>query len=144
MFKLATSKSAQWAFALMAFYFGVMFLMASWVLGMSAVAPTDYGDLATSFEIKAMAGVQMAGAMAVLMGLLINGHWRWSALLRLSGCSVIVALCLMLAASSFMAENGWPVGIYCTGFAGFGLAVAWWNLVDFRAAVLFPKGPRHE
>jgi len=141
MYKLARSKSAQAAFAAMAFFYGAAFLLVSGVFGMSAMSPGDYGSIAVGFEIEAMAGVQLSGAMMMICGLLINGRWRWSALARLIGSVVITALCLGLSYSAVGAPNGWPVAIYCVGFALMGFAVIWWNLVDFRAAVLLLGEP---
>ena len=143
MFKLAQSKSAQVAFALMALFYGAAFLMVSGVFGMSAVSPADYGDTAVGFEIEAMAGMQLSGALLMLIGLMINGRWRWSALVRLIGAAVITSLCALLAWSAVSAPNGWPVAIYCTGFMLMGATVCWWNLVDFRAAILFLGEPEH-
>jgi len=136
MFKLTRYKPAQWAFAGLALFYGFAFFVMG-VAGWQAMSPQDYGDLAVSFEIEAMAGIQLCGAMMVALGLLFNGRWRWSPAFRLAGAVVVSALCVMLAYSSFMAPMGWPTGIYCTGFAGFGLLVAWWNAVDLRAAIFW-------
>lgn len=141
MFKLAQSKSAQVAFAVLALFYGAAFLAISGILGMSAVSPADYGETAVSFEIEAMAGMQLSGALLMISGLLINGRWRWSALVRLCGALVVVGLCGLLAWSAGSAPNGWPVAIYCTGFMCFGCVICWWNLVDFRAAILYIGEP---
>ena len=97
MFKLAQSKSAQVAFACLALFYGAAFLAVSGVLGMTAVSPADYGETAVSFEIEAMAGMQLSGALMMITGLMINGRWRWSALVRLCGAAVLVGLCALLA-----------------------------------------------
>jgi len=136
VFKLTKHKPAQWAFAALALFYGFAFFVAG-ISGLQAMAPQDYGDLAVSFEIEAMAGIQLTSAMMLAFGLLFNGRWRWSSALRMVGAVILAALCLMLAWSACGAPNGWPVAIYCGGFAVFGLVVAWWNLVDLRAAILW-------
>lgn len=141
MFKLAKSKSAQIAFAALAFFYGAAFLAVSGVLGFSAVSPSQYGEAAVGFEIEAMAGMQLSGAMLMITGLIINGRWRWSALARMLGALVIVSLCAILAWSAASAANGWPVAIYCTGFMLYGCIIIWWNLVDFRAALYYIGEP---
>lgn len=140
MSKLTRFRSAQWALAILALYYGSAFFIAG-MSGLQAMAPQDYGDLAVSFEIEAMAGVQLSAALMLSFGLLFNGRWRWSAAMRLAGAVALAALCAMLSASALEAANGWPVAIYCSGFAGFGVLVAWWNLVDLRAAIFWwPDG----
>lgn len=136
MFKLTRWKAAQWAFAGLALFYGFAFFVAG-VSGLQAMAPDDYGDVAVSLEIEGMAGVQLTASLMLALGLLFNGRWRWSAALRLAGALILIAMCVLLAVSAAMAPTGWPVAIYCTGFAGFGAVVAWWNLVDLRAAILW-------
>lgn len=136
MFKLGRHRGAQWTFALLALYCGLAFFILG-SLGWSAMAPGQYGEMAVSFEIEAMAGVQLCGAMFVCIGLLINGRWRWSAAMRLVGTTIICVLLAGLGYSSAQAPNGWPFTVYLVGFIGFGLIVAWWNLVDLRAAISF-------
>ncbi len=136
MYKLTRWKPAQWSFALLALFYGFAFFLAG-ISGLQAMAPDDYGDVAVSLEIEAMAGVQLTASMMLAVGLLFNGRWRWSAALRLAGATMLVGMCAMLSWSAASAPNGWPVAIYCSGFAVFGAVVAWWNLVDLRAAILW-------
>ena len=138
MFKLTPHKSAQWMYALLALFFGVAFFVLG-TAGLQAMSPEDYGELAVSFEIEHMAGVQLCAALMMTFGLLFNGRWRWSAAFRLAGAIVVVALCAMLAWSSAFAPNGWPFATYNIGFAGAGMTIAWWNLVDVRAAIFWGR-----
>ena len=48
--KLAQYKQVQWTFAIFATYFGFSFLFLG-LMGLSAMAPDQYGQLATSYEI---------------------------------------------------------------------------------------------
>jgi hypothetical protein len=134
--KLAKYKDYQWTFAIFATYCGAAFLFLG-LMGLSAMAPDQYGQLATSYEIEAMAAVQFSAGMMVCIGLLINGRWRWSPALRLVGAIVTGALCGALGAGSYAAPDGWPFTVYLVGFAVFAAVVSWWNLVDLRAAILW-------
>lgn len=134
--KLAQYKQVQWTFAIFATYCGFSFLFLG-LMGLSAMAPDQYGQLATSYEIEAMAAVQFTAGLMVCIGLLINGRWRWSPALRLVGSIVIGALCAALGWGSVLAPDGWPFSVYLIGFAAFAAVVAWWNLVDLRAAIFW-------
>jgi hypothetical protein len=134
--KLAEYKQAQCVFGLLALYCGFAFLFLG-LMGLSAMAPDQYGNLATTYEIEAMASVQFSAAMLFCIGLLINGRWRWSSVLRLIGAGVVTALCAALAYGSLLAPDGWPFAVYLVGFAGYGAIVIWWNLVDLRAAIFW-------
>lgn len=127
-------KPAQWAYAGQALFYGFGFFglaMAGW----NAMFPDMFGNVAVGFEVEAWSGLQLSGAMLLAIGLFINGRWRWSPALRLTGATVCALICSALAASAAGAATGWPVALYCTGFGALGWLVAWWNLVDLRAAL---------
>lgn len=132
---MARHKSAQWMAAMMALSVGVSFFVAG-VIGMTAMSPDQYGEVAVALEIEAMAGVQMTASLLIVFGLLYNGRWRWSAALRFAGAVAVMLLCIGLAWSALQARDGWPFAVYCTCFGIVCIGpVAWWNLVDLRAAL---------
>ena len=139
MFKLTRYKSAQWTFAGLALFYGFAFFIFG-VMGMQAMDPGQYGEVAVSLEIEAIAGVQLCGALMMAFGLMFNGRWRWSPGFRLAGSIVVAMICALLAWSAFGAPNGWPMGVLCAGFACLGVIVAWFNLVDLRAAIFWGGG----
>jgi len=138
-FKLARHKGAQAAFVALALFYGFAFFAFA-VAGFQAMEPETYGQTAVSGEVEAWAGLQLSGAMMLAIGLLINGRWRWSAALRFSGAAVVACLCGVLSASAMTAPSGWPIALYCAGFGGYGAIVAWWGLVDLRAAMIWGAG----
>jgi len=135
-FKFARHKGAQVTFSGMALFYGFAFFAAA-ISGWDAMFPSQFGDTAVKAEVEAWAGAQLGASVILAMGLMINGRWRWSPALRLAGATVISALCWGLAVSAFTAPEGWPVAVYCAGFGGLGAIVAWWNLVDLRAAIFW-------
>ena len=130
--KYSRYRSAQVMYAVLCLYYGLAFMLAG-LAGMTAMEPDDYGTLAVSYEIEAMAGVQLFAATLLMMGIILNGRWKWSPAVRMGSALCLAGLCGFLSYSAFPAPNGWPVGIYCSGFAMAGLIVAWWGLVDLRA-----------
>jgi len=135
-FKFSQHKSAQCAFGALALFYGIGFFFAA-VSGWDAMLPQQFGELAVSGEVEAWAGLQFSASMMMALGLLINGRWRWSAGLRLAGAAIISLICVILTYSAWTAPEGVAFMIYCAGFALLGSVVAWWNLVDLRAAMLW-------
>jgi hypothetical protein len=134
VFNLTRYKQWQAFFGTLSLFFGAVFFLAGHA-GVNAMAPEQYGDLAVSATVRAWATAQLSAAFILCMGIVLNGRWRWSPAARLAGVSVLILLMTMLAASAFSAPEGWPVGVFCTGFALWGLPVVWWNLVDLIGAV---------
>jgi hypothetical protein len=138
-FKFSRHKSAQCAFGVLALFYGFAFFGTA-IAGWNAMLPQQFGELAVSGEVEAWAGLQLCASVALALGLLVNGRWRWSAALRLFGAGFISLMCCVLSYSAWTAPEGVAFMIYCAGFAIFGGVVAWWNLVDLRAAMLWGAG----
>ena len=134
MFNGARYRQYQIAFGGTCLFYGVVFfILGYW--GVNAMDPEVYGEVAVSGEIEAWATMQLALSFILCMGIAMNGTWRWSSAARLAGSLGLVALLLVLGVSALGAPNGWPVGVFCLGFAGVqGAPVVWWNLVDLIAA----------
>jgi len=135
-FKLSRHKSTQAAFGLLALFYGFAFFGAA-IAGWNAMLPQQFGEISVSGEVEAWAGVQLSASVMLALGLLINGRWRWSAVLRMVGAGFITLICGILSYSAFSAPEGVAFTIYCAGFCGFGAIVTWWNLVDLRSAMLW-------
>ena len=134
MYNLSRYRQAQVCFAALAMFYGVAFFAASHA-GINAMDGDSYGALAVSAPIKAWSTAQLAGAFVLSMGIVLNGRWRWSCAARLAGALIVVGLVSVLSWSAFQAPKGWPVGVFCLGFAGFGAIVAGWNMVDLAGAI---------
>lgn len=134
MYNLARWKQWQAFFGTLSLFYGVAFFIAGHI-GIQAMEPQTYGEVAVDGSIEAWATVQLSGAFMLCMGIIMNGRWRWSCVPRGLGASVVVGLALVLSASAFSAPSGWPIGLFCLGFALWGAPVIWWNLVDAVGAV---------
>lgn len=134
MFYLTRYRQWQGFFGTLALFYGTAFFVAGHA-GINAMQPEIYGDLAVAGPVRAWATIQFSTAFILCMGIVLNGRWRWSPVARLVGSAGVVTLISILAASAFGAPFGWPVGLFCAGYALWGLPVIWWNLVDTIAAV---------
>lgn len=124
------------AFSALALFYGFAFFGAA-IAGWNAMIPDQFGELAVSGEVEAWAGLQLCSAMLLALGLLINGRWRWSPLLRMIGAGFITLICGLLAYSASTASEGVAFFVYCSGFCAHGALVTWWNLVDLRSAMMW-------
>ncbi len=134
VYNLTRFKQWQAFFASLAFFYGITFYLAG-SSGIDAMAPGMYGDLAVDRTVEGWALIQLCGSVLLCMGIAVNGRSRWSCIPRLIGAMTLVGLIYVLAASAFTAQDGWPTGLFCFGFASWGLPVIWWNTVDLIGAI---------
>lgn len=134
MYNLTRYKQWQAFFGSLSLFFGVCFFAAGHA-GINAMDPDQYGKLAVSGSIEAWATIQLSGAFLLCVGIITNGRWRWSCVARAAGAIAVCGLIFTLGYSAFTAANGWPVGMFCVGFAAWGLPVIWWNMVDTMGAI---------
>ena len=137
--KYSKHKSAQVAYGALSLFYGFVFFGFA-LGGWNAMHPDLFGEFAVSGEVEAWAGLQMSSSVILALGLAVNGRWRWSAALRFFGSFAVALICALLAYSASTAALGMSFAIYCSGFSALGLVVAWWNLVDLRAAMLWGGG----
>ena len=121
----------QWAFLVLAFGF-----WAAAKAKESPIMPSEvYGAWVVSIDAEIWAGSIMLAASLFLMGIIINGRWRWSPLLRLCGALWHVGTLGIFAISAAGSEYGdfmtLAAGVFCGVHAWF-FAL---NLADFRWAL---------
>lgn len=94
-----------------------------------------YGEWVVSFPAEWWAASIMLASAIYLSGILINGAWRWSPLLRLSGAlwHIVTLTAFVIGASS--AEYGDFLTISCGVFAVKHGWFAWLNAGDLCRAV---------
>jgi len=127
-------KQVQTAYQLHLWWAALVFWLAAGA-GLNAMAPDAYGDIATAIPVKSWAGAIMSASTVYLLGIFINGRWRWSSFLRMFGAAFHVASFTLFTVSAYTA----PGGILIIAFgSGFLLANAWFfwlNLIDLIGAV---------
>lgn len=110
----------------------VMFWIAAKAMAAPLMAADTYGAWVTRWPADLWAASIMAASFAFLMGILINGEWRWSSALRLAGavwhCVTLLAFCMGAAG----APHGNPVVMMCLGALGVHLWFVWLNVGDLR------------
>ena len=113
----------------------VMFWLAAKAMAGPVMAADTYGVWVTSWPAEVWAGSIMAAAFAFLMGIMINGEWRWSPALRLLGAAWHVVTLTAFCVGAAGAAHGNPVVIMCMGALGVHLWFVWLNAADLRRAV---------
>lgn len=113
----------------------VMFWIAAKASDDPVMLPDTYGVWVTSIDAELWAASIMAAAFVFLMGILINGEWRWSPALRLAGALwhvlTLGAFCVGAAGTA----HGSPVVMMCAGALGVHGWFSWINLADLRRSV---------
>ena len=77
----------------------------------------------------------MAASTAYLLGVIINGKWRWSPVLRVAGASWHVITLAAFVLSAFGAEFGDFMVLASGVFCGVHTVFLWWNIRDMLDAV---------
>lgn len=104
-------RSDQLNFAVRIFLCGLLFYV--WSVMMPNAMPVDvYGKTAFDIQTSVWALGFMSAASLVLYGVIINGRWRWSPLLRLTGFSAILFMFAVLVVSALTAPYGSVVAIF--------------------------------
>jgi len=126
-------KQAQAAYQFPLFMVAVIFWVASQI-GVSAMAENVYGELAISIPVKAWAGGLLSASSIYLLGIYINGRWRWSASLRFIGALAHSATFGLFSFSASGTPDGLVVSAFSVVFLWVHLWFAWLNLVDLIGA----------
>ena len=113
----------------------VMFWIAAKAMSGPVMSADTYGVWVTSLPAEWWAASIMAAAFVFLMGVIINGEWRWSSALRLAGAVWHVVTLGAFCIGAFGTAHGAPVVMMCMGALGVHLWFAWLNLGDLKRAV---------
>lgn len=121
----------QWAFLLLA----VLFFTKA-VLSDSPIMPVEvYGEFVTSYPADWWAESLMLASGTYLLGIIINGEWRWSPLLRMVGAGWHCATLTLFTVTSQAAEFGDFFALGTGVFAIVHFVFLWWNVLDFRQSM---------
>ena len=101
----------QLSFAARIFLCGLLFyIWASMMPG--AMAPEVYGQVAFDIEAETWALGYMSASGLIMYGVIINGRWRWSPILRLLGLFALLLMFIILVLSALTATFGSVVAIF--------------------------------
>lgn len=98
-------------FAFRIFLCGLFFFVWSYFLP-GAMSPEVYGVAATDIKAATWSLGYMSAAGLILYGVIINGRWRWSPILRLTGFFALLLMFIVLVVSSLSAPHGSVVAIF--------------------------------
>ncbi|MDZ7904591.1 MAG: hypothetical protein U5N55_01495 [Cypionkella sp.] len=115
--------------------FGAAFFFALGRLcGQDTMSPITYGEMAVKTPAIVWALAQILAAVFVLTGIEINGAWRWSPALRLSGCAGLAVLFSVLSFSALFTGGQFPIAAYASVFTWSYLFFSWLSLLDLIGA----------
>lgn len=104
-------RSDQWSFALRMLTCGFLFFIASSVWP-EAMPEDVYGSMAYDIDAETWSLGFMAASGLLIYGVLINGRWRWSPVLRIAGLSMLLAMFVYLVVSALHAPYGSVIVIF--------------------------------
>jgi len=81
------------------------------------MSPDSYGSWVTHFQAEWWSIPILLASIMHVMGVKINGCWRWSPLIRLIGCLVNFALFMAFIIGSGHSTLGDPMVAFGSGFA---------------------------
>lgn len=118
----------QWAFLVLAFGFWAAAKAQDDPIMPAAV----YGEWVVSIDAEIWAGSIMLAAGLFLLGIIINGRWKWSPALRLAGATWHVVTLGVFSISAASAQYGdfmtLAAGVFCGVHAWFAAL----NICDLR------------
>ena len=118
----------QWAFFVLACLF-----WAAAKLNPDPIMPAEvYGVWVVSIDAEIWAGSIMMAAGLYMLGILINGAWRWSPLLRTVGALWHVVTLTTFSLSAMGAQYGDFMTLAAGVFAGVHGWFLWLNIADLR------------
>lgn len=121
----------QWAFLVMAVGSYIAAKMKD-----TPVMPAEvYGEWVTSFPAESWATSLMLASAVYLAGIMINGTWKWSPALRLTGAAWHTITLGMFSIGSAEAQFGDLFSLATAIFAAIHAWFCWLNIMDLRRAV---------
>lgn len=91
------------------------------------MAPSIYGEWVTGFQAEYWSIPILISALVHILGVKINGMWRWSGLLRVVGCVINAAVLLSFVGGALGSSMGDPVVAFGGGFA---IAYIWFTMLN--------------
>jgi hypothetical protein len=121
----------QEAFLLLA----VLFFVAAKLKDGPVMPEAIYGEWVVSIDAEAWAVSIMLASVVYLVGIIINGNWRWSPAFRLIGATWHVFTLGAFTVGSGAALYGDSFALGCFVFALVHLRFAYWNMCDLWRAI---------
>lgn len=121
----------QWAFLGIA----AAFWAATLIRSEPVMKPETYGQMVVQFPTQFWAGSLMLASGIFLLGIIINGRWKWSPLLRLTGAAWHTATLAAFSIGGATAPYGENLAISAGVFAAIHFWFAAINLSDLRASL---------
>ena len=94
-----------------------------------------YGEWVTAFHAEWWAGSIMLASGLYLLGIYINGNWRWSPLLRLIGASWHIATMGIFVYGAASSPDGDFIVLTSGTFCGLHIVFASWNFTDLCGSI---------
>ena len=100
-----------------------------------AMSPEVYGPVVIAVPAELWSSVLLFANATHLMGLYINGRWRWSPFVRVLALLTHSTFSFVFLTSSLSAPFGDVVTLFSAGFAVWNLRYLWINLGDCVRAI---------
>ena len=113
----------------------IMFWIAAVVTSVPVMEADTYGVWVTSFPAEVWAGSIMLASFVYLLGIIINGEWRWSTVLRCIGAVWHVLTLAAFCLEAWGTAHGNPVVMMSTGALGVHVWFAALNMGDLWRAI---------
>ena len=127
--------NSQFVFQWMMLAIAIMFWAAARLTETPVMEADTYGEWVTSFRAEIWAGSIMLASFIFLLGIFINGEWRWSTALRFAGALWHVLTLGVFCVGAWGTAHGNPVVMMCLGALG---VHAWFlalNIGDLKRAI---------
>ena len=112
-YPLSKHRESQFEWANMFFVTAIIFWIAS-QLSDKAMSTEFYGEMVAAIPAELWAGLVLLASSTHMIGLTINGRWRWSPVVRLFGAGTNLILFVLFAVSSTSATIGTSLSIVGT------------------------------
>lgn len=121
----------QEAFLLLA----ILFFVAAKLKDTPVMPAAVYGEWVVSIDAEAWAVSIMLASVVYIVGIVVNGNWRWSPALRLIGAVWHVFTLGAFTIGCSPAAYGDSFALGCAVFGLVHLRFAWWNMCDLWRAI---------
>lgn len=126
---------SQTVFQIMLFGMALVFWIFAKLKAGPIMAPEIYGDFVAQYPAEWWAASLMLGSGSYLAGIVINGNWRWSAALRLTGAVWHVITMSLFVLGGMEAKHGDVIMIWGASILIVHLFFTAWNIGDLWRAV---------
>ena len=124
----------QGGFGLFNLAVGMMFYGFARVVDTAVMEPTVYGELVTGVPAEWWAEAIMAAQTLLMLGVIINGAWRWSPILRVLGSFASIGIFGSFTLSAVTAVHGDFFVLCCGAMAVTYMVLFVFNVFDLVVA----------